>query len=163
MCFAECGHECCIDPTTKGVFGSVVVSRAAVDEPEDVPATQTYAVPSAQAAARLRKRVTRYRAELAHAEDDDLLDLGDGKEEITHLLCGDLGLDDDDLGEKWYARFAVNGKLYLIQRSSLDDHFLEEIMDKCRNHINKQFSLAHLKGAQCGMCYGACHAMPCLL
>ena len=112
-----------------------------------------------------KRRATRYRAELAHAEDDDLLDNGDGKEEFTHLRCGDLGNDDDSFAkeEQWYARFAVNGKLYPIERSSLDDHFLEDLMDKYRNHINTEYSLAHLKGAQCGMCYGACHAMPCLL
>ena len=61
--------------------------------------------------------------------------------------------------EKWYARFETDGKLYRLERSSLDDSFLEDLMNKCRNKPNTLFSLAHLKGAQCGMCYRACHAM----
>ena len=35
--------------------------------------------------------------------------------------------------EKWYARFQTDGKLYRLERSSLDDSFLEDLMNKCRN------------------------------
>ena len=94
MCFAgtTCVHECCIDPATKGIFGSVVVSRAAaVEDPSSLPATQTYALPSEEAQEKLRRRVARIRAELAHAKEGDLPENGNGSEKITWLMCGDLG------------------------------------------------------------------------
>ena len=139
-------YPCSVSPATQGIFGSVVVSRGAVEEPSSVPATQTYSVPSQEAVRAVRHRRARYSRELAHAEDDDLPDAGDGKERITHLMCGDLGDDDDTaMGQAgvglaneqlWYARFSVDDRLYHIQLSSLDEGYLEDIMDKCRNNIH---------------------------
>ena len=114
VCFAACKHKLHVLPSTHGIFEAVVVSRGAVEDPSSVPATQTYAPPSEEALGRLRKRVARYRTELAHAEKDDLPDEGDGKEMITWLMCGDLGDDahaPPSVGlandEMWYARFAI--------------------------------------------------------
>ena len=165
VCFAACKHKFSAVPSTHGIFEAVVVSRGgAVEEPEDVPATQTYAAPSARVVLAKRRRRSRYRAELAHVEEDDLLDLGDGKEEVTHLTCGDLGDDNDEVGfaneQLWYARFSINGKLYEVERSSLNESFLEDIMDKCRNNIHTEYSVEGLKGAQTRPC-GISTAMPC--
>jgi hypothetical protein len=110
VCFAACKHKFSAVPSTHGIFEAVVVSRAAVEDPSSLPcaavedpsslpATQTYALPSEEAQEKLRKRVARYRAELAHAKEGDLPENGDGSEKITWLMCGDLGDTDHHKGD----------------------------------------------------------------
>ena len=99
VCFAACKHKFSAVPSTHGIFEAVVVSRAADEDPSSLPATQTYALPSEEAQEKLRKRVARYRAELAHAKEGDLPENGDGSEKITSLMCGDLGDTDHHKGD----------------------------------------------------------------
>ena len=65
VCFAACKHRCTVCPSTHGIFEAVVVSRGAVEDPSPVPATQTYAPPSAQVVRAKRRRRSRFRDELA--------------------------------------------------------------------------------------------------
>ena len=101
VCFAVCQHKASVNGGTVhvGISGAVIVSHgvANVAGPSTVPNTQTYEAPTQRAARLASLRRERFRKELVHADDSDgeLVDEGDGKESISHLMFRYLADDDD--------------------------------------------------------------------